>query len=91
MPDKRITSAVAEEAAFQIMTKAGIEIPDDYLGGIQAMANTEEGDLSAFVLRAMLENYEAAKQDRRAMCADTGVPRYYVKIGNDAQMEGGFV
>ena len=91
MPDKRIASAVAEEAAFQIMTKAGIEIPDDYLGGIQAMANTEEGDLSAFVLRAMLENYEAAKQDRRAMCADTGVPRYYVKIGNDAQMEGGFV
>ncbi|MCR9175870.1 MAG: fumarate hydratase [Alphaproteobacteria bacterium] len=91
MSDGMIASAVAAEAAFQIMSKAGIEIPDDYLGGIQAMANTEEGDLSAFVLRAMLENYEAAKQDRRAMCADTGVPRYYVKIGNEARMEGGFV
>jgi len=25
------------------------------------------------------------------MCADTGVPRYFVKAGNEAQVEGGFV
>jgi len=25
------------------------------------------------------------------MCADTGLPRYYVKAGNDAKIEGGFV
>jgi L(+)-tartrate dehydratase alpha subunit len=37
----------------------------------------------------MLENYEAAKEDRRAMCGDTGVPRWYVKYGNDARVEGG--
>ena len=37
----------------------------------------------------MLENYEAAKEDRAAMCGDTGVPRWFVKIGNEAQIEGG--
>ena len=37
----------------------------------------------------MLENYEAAKEDRRAMCGDTGCPRWYVKMGNEAQIEGG--
>jgi L(+)-tartrate dehydratase alpha subunit len=37
----------------------------------------------------MLENYEAAKEDRRAMCGDTGLPRWYVKIGNEARIEGG--
>jgi L(+)-tartrate dehydratase alpha subunit len=37
----------------------------------------------------MLENYQAAKEDRRAMCADTGVPRWYVKMGNEAQISGG--
>ncbi|MDF1792743.1 MAG: fumarate hydratase [Thalassobaculaceae bacterium] len=84
-----IKADAVEQAAYDVMVKAGIEIPDDYLGGIQAMADTEEGDLSAFVLRAMLENYEAAKQDRRAMCADTGVPRFYVKYGNEAGVEGG--
>ena len=72
-----------------LMAKAAIEIPDDYLGGLKQCANTETGELSAFVIQAMLENYEAAKEDRRAMCGDTGVPRWYVKFGNDARVEGG--
>ena len=71
------------------MAKAAIEIPDDYLAGLRKCADTEKGDLSAFVIQAMLENYEAAKEDRRAMCGDTGLPRWYVKIGNDASIEGG--
>ena len=71
------------------MAKAAIEIPDDYLAGLRRCADTEKGDLSAFVIQAMLENYEAAKEDRRAMCGDTGVPRWYVKFGNEARIEGG--
>src|SRR5258708_21152191 len=58
-------------------------------GGLRRCADTERGDLSSFVIQAMLENYEAAKEDRRAMCGDTGVPRWYVKYGNEAQPEGG--
>ena len=85
-----IENATIEESAHTLMAKAGIEIPDDYLGGIKAMAAAEDGDLSSFVLQAMLENWEAAKEDRRPMCADTGLPRYYVKVGNEASVEGGF-
>src|SRR5919206_4627790 len=81
--------ASLERTAEQLMAKAAIEIPDDYLAGLRKCADTEKGDLSAFVIQAMLENYEAAKHDRRAMCGDTGVPRWYVKVGNDAEIEGG--
>ncbi len=86
-----IPSALIEETAYDLMAKAGIEIPEDYLAAIEAMAAKEKGDLSAFVLQAMLENWEAAKADRRPMCADTGLPRYFVKAGNEARLEGGFV
>ena len=86
-----ISATTIEETASQLMAKAGIEIPEDYLAGIKRMAAREEGDLSSFVLQAMLENWEAAKEDRRPMCADTGLPRYFVKTGNDARLEGGFV
>jgi L(+)-tartrate dehydratase alpha subunit len=72
-----------------LMAKAAIDIPDDYLEGIKAAAAVEDGDLSSFVLQAMLENYQAAKEDRRPMCGDTGSPRWYVKMGNEAQIEGG--
>ena len=78
-----------ESTAGTLMDKAAIEIPDDYLTGLQHAAETEDGDLSSFVLQAMLENYKAAKEDRRAMCGDTGCPRWYVKMGNETQIEGG--
>ena len=84
-----IPLSALKSAADILMTRAAIEIPQDYLDGLEKMADTESGELSAFVIRAMLDNYKAAKEDRRAMCADTGVPRWYVKIGNDAQIEGG--
>ena len=80
-----------QETAEALMDKAAIEIPQDYLDGLRAAANTEDGELSSFVLKAMLENYEVAKKDRRAMCGDTGVPRWFVKLGNETQVEGGMV
>lgn len=69
-----IAIELIQETAETLMDKAAIEIPDDYLQGLKAAADTEDGELSSFVLQAMLENYEAAKQDRRAMCGDTGTP-----------------
>src|SRR5260370_26234459 len=78
-----------QRAAEELMAKAAIEIPEDYRAGLRKCADTEKGDVSACVLRAMRENYDAAKEDGRAMCGDTGLPRWYVKIGNEARVEGG--
>jgi L(+)-tartrate dehydratase alpha subunit len=86
-----IKQETIREAGLEIMRRAAIEIPDDYRAGIKKMAGSEENELSRFVLEAMCENWEVAETDRRAMCADTGLPRYYVKVGNEAQIEGGFV
>jgi L(+)-tartrate dehydratase alpha subunit len=88
---RAIRAETIEEAGLEIMRMAAIEIPRDYLDGIRAMMATEENELSRFVLQAMVENWEVAETDRRAMCADTGLPRYYVKAGNEAVIEGGFV
>ena len=84
-----ISTDIILETANTLMEKAAIEIPDDYLAGLKIAAKEEDGDLSSFVLQAMLENYEAAKEDRRAMCGDTGTPRWFVKFGNDSQINGG--
>ena len=80
-----------EGAAAEIMRRASIEIPRDYKDGIKVMVEEETSELGRFVLQSMLENWEAAEDDRRPMCADTGLPRYYVKAGNEARVEGGFV
>src|SRR6266511_4541228 len=84
-----ISISSLQRTAEELTAKAAIEIPDDYLAGLRRCADTEKGDLSAFIIKAMLENYDAAKEDRRAMCGDTGLPRWYVKIGNEARIECG--
>lgn len=80
-----------EQAAYNIMTRAAIDIPEDYRESIAGMADREANPLSCFVLQTMMQNYTAASDDRRPMCADTGLPRYFVKVGNEARLEGGFV
>jgi L(+)-tartrate dehydratase alpha subunit len=86
-----ISIEAVSDAGMEIMRRAAIDIPDDYRDGIRTMVEREDNELSRFVLEAMIENWEAAEADRRAMCADTGLPRYFVKIGNEARVEGGFV
>ncbi len=86
-----ISAETIYAAALEITRHAAISIPEDYRAGIEAMRDAETGPLSCFVLDAMLENWEAAQSDRRPMCADTGLPRYYVKVGNEARIEGGLV
>ena len=71
---------VIESTANELMAKAAIEIPDDYLTGLKKAADSEDGDLSSYVLRAMLDNYVAAKEDGRAMCGDTGTPVSYTHL-----------
>lgn len=84
-----IPIAIIRSTAEQLSIKAASEIPTDYLAGIKQAARKETGPLAAFVLNTMIDNYAAAKQDCRAMCADTGLPRWFVKLGNQAQIEGG--
>lgn len=87
----KIPISSIETAAREIMHRAAIDIPDDYREGIQEAQKTEAGPLPRFVLKVMGENWNAATADRRPMCADSGLPRYYVKVGNDVNVETGFV
>src|SRR5262249_20886960 len=68
-----------------------IDIPPDYREGVRLARDRETQRLARFVLDEMLVNWEIATADRRPMCADTGLPRYYVKLGNEAVVEGGLV
>jgi len=82
---------LVEDTARELMARAAIDIPADYRDGVRLARDREGNRLARFVLEQMLENWEIASADRRPMCADTGLPRYYVKLGNEAVVEGGLV
>src|SRR5262244_4597545 len=86
-----IPAKLIEDTARELMARAAIDIPPDYREGVRLARDRETQRLARFVLDEMLVNWDIATADRRPMCADTGLPRYYVKLGNEAVIEGGFV
>src|SRR5256714_6359197 len=86
-----ISIKLIEDTARELMARAAIDIPADYRDGVRKAREREQNRLAKFVLTEMEKNWEIATADRRPMCADTGLPRYYVRAGNEAVVEGGFV
>jgi L(+)-tartrate dehydratase alpha subunit len=87
----RIPIALVEDTARELMSRAAIDIPPDFREGVRLARDHETSRFARFVLSEMLDNWDIATHDRRPMCADTGLPRYYVRVGNEATVEGGFV
>jgi L(+)-tartrate dehydratase alpha subunit len=86
-----IPAKLIEDTARELTARAAIDIPRDYRDGVRLARDREQNRLARFVLDQMLGNWEIASADRRPMCADTGLPRYYVRLGNEATVEGGLV
>jgi L(+)-tartrate dehydratase alpha subunit len=86
-----ISANIILEAARELNVRAAIDIPKDAHQKVKELQEKETSQLSSYVLGKILENYDAAIKDRSPMCADTGLPRYYAKIGNNAAIEGGMV
>src|SRR5574341_459870 len=88
---KAIPAKLVEDTARELMARAAIDIPPDFRRGVERVRDRERSRLPRFVLDEMLRNWDLATAERRPMCADTGLPRYYVQAGNEAVIEGGFV
>jgi L(+)-tartrate dehydratase alpha subunit len=88
----QISLGLIEEVAFQLNRKAAMAIPADVMVRFDSLIAAETEPLSLLVLEQIKANAELAIETGRPMCGDTGLPRYYVKIGNEApRVEQGMV
>ncbi|MBI4200507.1 MAG: fumarate hydratase [Chloroflexi bacterium] len=86
-----ISQELVYRVAYEANKRAAIAVPKDGLAAFEKAFARETKPLARFVLGQVLENAKLAVADERPMCGDTGLPRYYVKVGNTARLEGGFV
>jgi L(+)-tartrate dehydratase alpha subunit len=84
-----IRSETIYATAHELNRRAACEIPADVRQAIERMQREEANPLPRFVLEKIGENYAKARSEGRPMCSDTGLPRFYAKIGNEAVLEGG--
>jgi L(+)-tartrate dehydratase alpha subunit len=86
-----ISQELLYQVGYEVNKRAAIVVPQDGLTAFGNAWERESKPLAHFILGKILENAKLAVADARPMCGDTGLPRYYVKVGNEARIDGGFV
>ncbi|MHB8157608.1 MAG: fumarate hydratase, partial [Desulfocucumaceae bacterium] len=73
---------VVEELCKETYVKALKDLPPDVREAIKKAHDTEQSETGKQVLATMLENIGVADNRNRLICQDTGIPIYFVKVGN---------
>jgi L(+)-tartrate dehydratase alpha subunit len=80
-----------EEVAYELNRRAAIAVPLDAKQAFVKAAERETHPDAKRALLAVINNADVALGAQSSMCGDTGLPRFYVKAGNDVKVDGGFV
>lgn len=87
MIDNRDIAAAAREALIQASTR----FRDDQLDAYRSALLREQDEKSRWVLEQTIQNAETAARDKLAICDDTGIPHVLVRMGREAEVNGGFL
>lgn len=86
-----IKTEIYEQALFETVKRGATEISPDvknaFIDAIERESNTD----AKHGLQATLDSMEMSKVRENPLCVDTGWPIFYFKVGNQCELEGGFV
>jgi fumarate hydratase subunit alpha len=66
----------------ELIKKAVTDLPEEVERALETAYNLEEGDTAKLQLKNILENIKLARESQRPMCQDTGLPLFFVELGN---------
>ena len=86
-----IKTEIYEQALFETIKRGATEISPDVKDAFIKAIELEENDDAEKGLEATLKSMEMSTQRENPLCVDTGWPIFYFKVGNNCELEGGFV
>lgn len=86
-----ISTSCYEEVLFQTIKRGATVISDDVQDAFLAAIAREQDPQAKKGLQATLDSMQMSAKRENPLCVDTGWPIFYFKVGNDCQLEGGFV
>ncbi|MBR1584626.1 MAG: fumarate hydratase [Clostridia bacterium] len=81
---QRLSDAVA-----QLFLTANYEIGPDIQQAVDCAAQTEPSPIGKNVLNQLSENYRIAREERIAICQDTGMAVLFIDVGQEVHFTGG--
>ena len=85
-----ITKERLKEAFDLAVFRGATYISDDVYDALRGAIERETGPAKDGLERT-LKSLEASRENGRPACPDTGWPLFFVKVGNEAQIEGGML
>jgi len=86
---REIPVSLLTEKIKQLIFTASYEIGADVEHAIQEALKTEQSEIGRNVLCQLCENYQIAKEERVAICQDTGMAVIFIDVGQDVHFSGG--
>lgn len=86
-----IKTEVYEQVLFETIKRGATEISDDVRIAFEEAIRKESIPDAKKGLCATLESMNMSAIRENPLCVDTGWPIFYFKVGNQCQLEGGFV
>ena len=68
---------------------ANFELGEDVITAFRKTKETEESPVGKEILEQLIENATIAKEEKIAMCQDTGFAVFFVEIGDEVKVSGG--
>ncbi len=79
------------EKMREVIMDAGVNLPPDVESALKRAYEEEVSQTAREILSQLLENARLARESRLPLCQDTGVGVFFVEMGADVKIEGGFI
>lgn len=86
-----IKTEIYEKALFETVKKGATVISADVEAAFKSAIAKESKPMAKRGLEATLQSMKTCETRHNPLCVDTGWPIFYFKIGNDCELEGGFI
>src|SRR4030042_3088654 len=75
---------------YNSMVMAVTLMPSDGKSALYEYLEKEDYEIAKLHLETIIKNCELSEKEGRLICPDTGSPLYYVRVGDNVKIEGGF-
>ncbi len=86
---RTISVTKIRDTVAELCIKANTVLRKDILSSLKAAANLEKNTRTRNLLKILIDNARIAKEERLAICQDTGMASVYLDIGQDVKITGG--
>jgi len=91
MKDRIILFNELKNKIYELILKTSYDLPSDVYIAIEESIKKEESSLGISILHKLIKNADIAKCEKMPICQDTGTAVFFVDMGEDVKIEGGYI